>query len=65
MKVKDVIEFLSKCNPNAEFISEDRDGNNHALDELDSGACFHLDEESGMLMTIDCVYAIFKEERFK
>lgn len=34
MKVKDVIEFLSKCNPNAEFISEDHNGYNHALDVL-------------------------------
>lgn len=65
MKVKDVIEFLSKCNPNAEFISEDLNGYNHVLDELDSGSCIHLDKESGMLMSVDCVYAFFKDEYFK
>ena len=65
MKVKDVIEFLSKCNPNAEFISEDHNGYNHALDELYFGRCISSDKESGMPVSSDCVYAVFKDESFK
>ena len=65
MKVKDVIEFLSKCNPNAEFISEDHNGYNHALDELYFGRCISSDKESGIPVSSDCVYAVFKDEYFK
>ena len=65
MKVKDAIEFLSKCNPNAEFISEDHNGYNHALDELYFGRCIYYDKESNMSVSSDCVYAVFKDERFK
>lgn len=65
MKVKDVIEFLSHCNPEAIVLSEDLNGYNHELEELDSGECFHLDEKSSMLMSVDCVYAFFKEKYYK
>ena len=65
MKVKDVIEFLSKCNPNAEFISEDHNGCNHALDELYFGRCIYYDKESDMPVSSDCVYAAFKDEYIK
>jgi hypothetical protein len=65
MKVRDVIDFLSSCNPDAEVICEDNDGYSHQLYELDSGEFFHLDDDRNMLITIDCVYTFFRQERFK
>ena len=65
MKVKDVIEFLSNCNPDADFLYEDEDGNDYELDELCSGNFTHFDDKTDLRISTDCVYAFFKDNIFR
>lgn len=65
MKVKELVEFLSHCDKDAEFLYEDNNGNTHQIDELDADNILHLDLQLNKMVAIPCVHVFFKDEFFK